>query len=128
MRLLVGYYVAAAAVLALGLAFGGCSGLHAYAGPIGALPRLEVTERVRLGAVANPTWRNMDGAPDPKNPAFVKQYTGHMINPTDRAVTVRIDCPLFIIDGLALPPRMVQDFLVEPDPDTGALDCSFDYQ
>lgn len=122
---LAGYYLAAVAALALG----GCSGLHTYAGPIGALPRLEVTQRVRLGAVADPTWRNMDGTPDPKTPAFVKQYTGHMVNPTDRTVTVRIDCPLFILDAVTLPPRTVQDFLVESDPETGdPLACSWDFR
>jgi hypothetical protein len=119
---------AARAALAVALAAAGCSGLHAYAGPIGAIPRLEITERVRLGAVADPTWRNMDGAPDPKTPAWAKQYTGHMVNPTDRPVIVRIDCPMFIIPRVDLPPRTVQDFLVEPDPGTGALDCSFDYE
>jgi hypothetical protein len=118
----------AALVLAVALAAAGCSGLHAYAGPIGALPRLEISERMRFGAVADPTWRNMDGAPDPKAPAWVKQYTGHMINPTDRTVTIRIDCPLFILSGLVLPPRTVQDFVTEPDPATGALDCSFDVE
>jgi hypothetical protein len=107
----------AAFIMAMALA-AGCSGLHAYSGPRGSTPRLEISER-----------RHLDSVSEPRSPgAWVTRYTGHMINPTDRTVTARIDCPLFVLDPVALPPRTVQDFLVEPDPETGALDCSFDYE
>ncbi len=106
-----------APALALLLSGAGCAGPRAYVGARGTAPRMEIGKRFHYDSVT-----------DPRSPQWVARYTGHMINPTDRTIAVRVDCPLFIAE-YSLPPRTVQDFLVEPgyEPGDSAPDCSFDF-